>query len=140
MALLETGVEILQWNASLQNNPKNRALVNAARKLLTNAHQSQQANPEPTFSFSPLWQDFVNTANLGFDVGASASNGPIDGGSTLRDLPPDIGMAWQTQNLAPVNYGQGQPHGGGGGLDEWFSNLLATNQGNHAYPTAYSHL
>ena len=116
MALLEAGVDILKWNASLQNNPKNRALVHAAKRLLTNAQQSQQSNPEPSsFSFSPLWQDFVNTSNLGFELPTTGLEG-IDWHAQTHN-----------QSQVPAGYTVEQPMQSDG-IESFFASLLEPTQ------------
>lgn len=144
MAVLEMGVETLQWNASLQNTPKNRALLTAARKLLTNAQQSQQVNPEPSFSFSPLWQDFINTSDLDYGYDPYVGSGTMGGGggqqvgvSSLD--PPNVGlpMRWHEQGQ-----GLGRPDvtSAESDLESFFANLLEPQQSSGTFAAAYSQL
>jgi hypothetical protein len=126
LTLLESGVQTLEWNASLQNNSKNRALVTAAHKLLANARQSQQIQPQPPFSFSPLWQDYINSAHLEEQLGdetsmnqagigyiggeAVASGSQGAGGDTLDAFFADLLDPQSSQTYREVSnqYGQYQ--------------------------------
>lgn len=115
LTLLESGVQTLEWNASLQNNSKNRALVTAAHKLLANARQSQQGQPQPAFSFSPLWQDYINSAHLEEQLGDETSMNQVGIGYIGGE--------------AVVSGSQGA---GGDTLDAFFADLLDP-QSSQAY-------
>lgn len=148
MSLLETGVEILQWNTSLQNTPKNRALVNAARKLLANAQQSQQSNPEPTFSFSPLWQDFVNTGNLSFDFNTQHASMQAQQHSAQQSQQQQQQQVLQQQQQQPapvalspwgdlVSSSDGAGMQLDGGMETFFANLLDPSPVSNPYSSQY---
>jgi hypothetical protein len=58
MELLEKGVGLLRWTSEMRPSPKNRGLLEAANRLLSNAKQSRAS--VATDQFSPLWRDFLN--------------------------------------------------------------------------------
>lgn len=120
MDLLEKGVGLLRWTVEMRPSPKNRGLLEAANRLLSNAKQSRAS--VATDQFSPLWRDFLNFTSA--PASSSVAEQPNVWPTGEQILP----AGWPTEVPTALGADTGSGAQGGETFDAFFASLFTTDE------------
>lgn len=120
MDLLEKGVGLLRWTSEMRPSPKNRGLLEAANRLLSNAKQSRAS--VATDQFSPLWRDFLNFTSA--PASSSVPEQPNVWPTGEQILP----AGWPTELPSALGANTGTGAQGGETFDAFFASLFTSDE------------